>query len=198
MNSRHYKKERATTSSRFKSAYKGSSLARMSKDDGSFPTIGAKRDESRDDSGQAMDSPLSFAPIISIDRKQNSRGYSEGMVSDLHHRDNYQKMTAAQLASMALSSEQSVKSVQSLHLELLNAEKERLHQKVAELQRQFESSQTRNAHDRSKIMIKQRELAVEIEILQEDKVYLAEKHALLGGKLLDLHMQKLSAMEDQK
>ena len=196
MNFREFNKGHPTRS-RFQSAYKGSSLARMSREDGSFPSFGTKRDESRDDTGLATDAPT-FTSAVSTDRKQNSHWYSEGMVSDLNQRNNHQKMTAAQLASKALSSEHSLKSVQSLHLELLQAEKERLRQKVTELQRQFESSQTRNAHDRSKVMIKQRELAVEIEMLREDKVFLVEKHALLGRKLLDLHVQKLSTMESHK
>jgi hypothetical protein len=84
-----------------------------------------------------------------------------------------------------------------LHMELLRADRQLLSQQVSDLQKRLEFMQKRNAHERSKLLMEQRQLAVQIEMMQEDKVFLLEKHDTLGRKLLDLHTQRIKLMEKE-
>jgi hypothetical protein len=88
-------------------------------------------------------------------------------------------------------------SLQTLHMELLRADRQLLSQQVSDLKKRLELVQKRNAHERSKFLMKQFQLTVQIEMLQEDKVFLLEKHDTLGRKLLDLHMQRIKLMEKE-
>jgi hypothetical protein len=82
----------------------------------------------------------------------------------------------------------------SLHLENLQAERDRLEKKEEELKHIIGSEMQISASLKSEELVKRHQLAVQIEILQEDKDFLVEKGDLLGNKLWKLHEERIEGL----
>ena len=101
------------------------------------------------------------------------------------------------LESFSEHQSSTTRSLQELHIELLKTDQRRLTQQAASLQRQLEDLQKRNAQERSKLLMKQRQMAVQVEMLQEDKAFLLAKYDRLGRKLLSLHRKRIERLESE-
>ena len=93
-----------------------------------------------------------------------------------------------------LSKQESMKAKRGLHLELLRNDQQRLNKHASDLQKRVETMQRHYAQERSKLQMKQRQMAVQIEMLQEDKAFLLSKYDRLGKKLLNLHTLRIEKM----
>lgn len=86
-------------------------------------------------------------------------------------------------------------SLDSAHLELLRAERNRLTKRLKDLEAQFESTQKKKAYEKSTFLMKRGQLLVEIEGLRDDKNFLLKKRDRLSDKLLDEHLKRLHLLE---
>jgi hypothetical protein len=130
-------------------------------------------DESRDDSDLILVSQSSLASLETKEEVSDSR-----------------KEKPAKSRRIEILSKE---TLHKLHVELLEADRNRLLRKLATLKKTVESIQKHNAYERSTFAMKQRQLAVQIDCLQEDNAFLTEKKELLGQSLLELHWERITS-----
>jgi hypothetical protein len=82
----------------------------------------------------------------------------------------------------------------SFHLENLQAERDLLEERQKELKHILGSEMQVSASLKSEELVKRHQLAVQIEILQEDKDFLVEKKNLLGNRLWELHKERIEGL----
>jgi hypothetical protein len=91
----------------------------------------------------------------------------------------------------------SAPSLHTLHLDLLRTERVHLLEKVSTLEVSVESIQKKNACEKSKFLMRQGHLAVQIQGLKEDRVFLLKKRDRLSGKLLALHLDRVALFDEE-
>lgn len=154
-----------------------------------FPSVKGKNvstprewdEESRDDGGHEKQATETKPMEISVVESNRS----------LHV-----ELSTSNLQSPSLGCDVQSESLQSLRLEHLNKNRMQLSKQVSELKKKLEYMQKESVRERSNHLMKKRQLAVHIEMLQEDKLFLLEKNDKLGKKLLSLHKQKIKLMEE--
>ncbi len=86
----------------------------------------------------------------------------------------------------------------TVHLESLLAERQRLSERLKTLEEKFEAIQKTKAYKKGVFSMQRGHLMVELEGLREDKAYLAKRRDKLGQKLLEIHLKRLHLLESEK
>jgi hypothetical protein len=146
------------------------------------PLTNNGRNESRDDGDQRLQSPKRSTSQTELGAIQRKR------MSGAHRPPNGRPPPKPRHRKDAASLEKH-------RFELLQAERQRLTEKLKGLEAQFEAIQKKKAYEHSSFLMKRGHLLVEIEGLRDDEFFLIKKRDKRGEKLLEMHMKRLELLE---
>jgi hypothetical protein len=168
-----------------------------------FRSGGESHDVVREKVGKESIQPIRFKPKPKGDQADDESrddsdliSVSQSSLASLETKEEIPDFRKAKPTRSRRIETLSKETLHKLHVELLEADRIRLLRKLDALKGTVESIQKHNAYEKSQSSMKQRQLTVHIECLQEDNAFLAEKQELLGQTLLELHWERINSLEN--